>query len=355
MADQGQIYDTADQFRAQLLANERAAASAMVRYYGEVWQRIQVELGSLFRDYATAKAAGRGAEWMQNFDRLTALKDQVEMEIARFAQYAEQSILTQQRAATLRAQADAEALTLRQLPQGINLQFNHLPAEAIENLVGFLGDGSPLKDLLGQLPGDAGEAVGRELISGLALGQNPRTIALAIRGALGGNLTRALRIARTEVLRSYREASRLSYENNAHLLKGWIWKSARSVRTCACCFAMDGTFHPLTERLAGHPQCRCYMVPVSKSWEELGFTGIEDTGAKQDLGVDVFERLSDEKKLKVLGPSKFKAYQDGKITLEDLVGLKQSKAWGPMHYEKSLRELGIDAWDLLKNDDNTDA
>jgi len=58
------------------------------------------------------------------------------------------------------------------------------------------------------------------LIAGVGTGQNPRIIARQIRQALRGNLVRALRISRTETLRSYREASHRSYQANDDIMEG---------------------------------------------------------------------------------------------------------------------------------------
>jgi hypothetical protein len=46
--------------------------------------------------------------------------------------------------------------------------------------------------------------------------------------------------------------------------------------------------------------------------------------------------------MKILGPSKYAAYKDGGIKLQNLIGVKRSETWGKMFYERSLRELGID-------------
>ncbi len=74
--------------------------------------------------------------------------------------------------------------------------FAQLPDAALTDLVGFLRDGSPLR---------------KELVSGLGAGLGSREIGRRIRSSLGGDLTRSLRISRTEVLRAYRESTRRSF------------------------------------------------------------------------------------------------------------------------------------------------
>jgi len=107
------------------------------------------------------------------------------------------------------------------------------------------------------------------LTRGLALGLGPEVIRRLIQQMMGMVLTRALRIARTEMLRAYREAARRNYQANSDVVKGWIWHSALNERTCAACWAMHGTVHRLEERLDDHVGGRCTAVPLTKTWAEL--------------------------------------------------------------------------------------
>ncbi|MBI2954237.1 MAG: minor capsid protein [Chloroflexi bacterium] len=179
----------------------------------------------------------------------------------------------------------------------------------------------------------------KALITGVATGQNPRVIAGWIHQALGGNLVRALRISRTEALRSYRESSRRAYQANDDVVAGWIWHAALDRRTCAFCWSQHGTLHKPGEIMATHPNCRCGTVPKTKTWEELGFKNVPETSVQVEKGTDLFERLSDERKREILGPAKFAAYKDGKLKLEDVAGFARHKEWGPVGYERSLRDI----------------
>jgi hypothetical protein len=108
-----------------------------------------------------------------------------------------------------------------------------------------------------------------------------------------------------------------------------------------------GTKHRLDERLDDHPNGRCTPVPWTKTWEELGIEGVPDSRPKIKDGQALFDKLPPEQKLKVLGPAKYMAYREGKITLSDLVGRGHSKLWGSMRYERSLKDLGLSQIDLL--------
>lgn len=233
-----EIYDIADQFRAALLTKERAAAVRLVQAYGQAWKALQANIDEVTRKIEAARAAGEevNADWLRRQARYKALLDQVAVEIAKFANLAKKEITKEQRAAVDAARSDAERLlqasTGSDTPPGVDLTFNRLPAAAVRAQVGFLSDGSPLASLLNQLGPAARKSVEASLLQAVALGHNPRKTATAIKDALGGNLTRALRIARTETIRSYREATHQTFQANADTLDGWIWNASLSGRTC---------------------------------------------------------------------------------------------------------------------------
>lgn len=218
MAGPGAIYQAAERHRQELLLQERAAATEMVRRYGQAWQRLRASLDALQVRMAQAREAGEEVSlaWLYREQRYRALLAQVESEIGVFARYAEESVVAQQAEAIAAAQEHARQLVLAGLePMEIAVQWNQLPMGAVEQAVGFLRPDSPLHRLLAKLPGEAADDVARELAVGVATGANPMETARRIRQALGGNMSRALTIARTETLRAYREATHQSYLANA--------------------------------------------------------------------------------------------------------------------------------------------
>ena len=322
----------------------RAALVEMVEAYGASWVRIRERLAEIGQSMAEDRRRGKAVSvfWLHEADRLNGVLDLTRAEFSRFAQFAEQQIVEQQRAAVQAAGGEVHQLTLDGLgpaPPGAFVSLTRLDTTATESLVGFLGDGSPLNRLLGQLPVDASALVSSELITGVSTGASITNIARRIRHGLGGNMVRALTIARTEVLRAQREASRLTMMQNEHVLEGWIWHSALSKNTCAACYAMHGTVHKVEERLDGHPRCRCTRVPKTKSWEELGFPGAPDTSAHVPKGVDLFEKLPEEDQDKILGKAAGLAYRAGAVKLPQFVGRKRSKQWGTMRYTRSLQTI----------------
>lgn len=331
-------------FRRQLLERDAKAAARLVRAYGLAYQRIQRELSGITGKLEAARNAGETVRpfWLYQQDRLTGIKRTAEREIGRFSELARQEITTGQHGAVTLAAQHATDLLETALPPGPEtaraaVNFVTLPTEALSDLVGRLGDGSPLRAVFDSLGPEAAAALERALIEGIALGQNPEAIARSVREDLGGQLTRALTISRTEVLRTYREASQRSYQANSDTVKGWVWVCDPGENTCAACWAMQGTFHELDEPLDSHPRCRCVMEPVTKSWAEMGIEGVPDTRPETPDGEALFAKQSEAVQLSVLGKAGFAAWRSGEVTLRDFVGQKSSDAWGTMRYQRSLK------------------
>lgn len=341
------IFDIAEQHRRQVAARERESVRRMVSAYGQVYVRVQDRLAVIQSQIDAAQAAGETVSqaWLFQESRLQLLERLVENEVSTFARFAGGAIHDEQRYLAQLGQEHVRELImfgLDPLPPGATVAFSYLPTTAIESLVGFLSDGSPLSTLLDELGPDASKAVRSTLIQAVGTGIGPRQTARMLREALGGNLTRALVISRNESLRALREASYQTAQRNADITKGWIWHAQLGPRTCGVCISNHGSFHKPDERLSSHIQCRCSQAFVSKSWSELGFSGIEDTSLRPgdvEPGADWFARQSAETQVKTLGPAKARAYQDGAIALDDLVGKTRSRVWGPGLRERSLREI----------------
>lgn len=323
-------------FRRQLLTQERAAASQMVRAYGESWARIRVDILRVQRQLA----AGDTTLWrIQQDARLQSVQRQIEAELRRFAPYATQSATQMQQAAIDAAVRNAgQAIEAAGGPQ-VTMRFDKLNTGAVEAMVGFASDGSPLQALFEDIGQGVAPHMTATLAKGIALGWNPRVTAREMRSAYGMGLSRALLISRTETLRSYREATSQVYQANADILEGWIWVCACDRRSCASCWAMHGSLHPLDARLDDHPNGRCAQAPKIKDRpNRIGATGAER-----------FDALSAADQRYILGPGMYEAWKDGQVSLSpnaanSIVGRRDDAQWGTMRYARSLRDVvGPDA------------
>lgn len=246
------VAEVAAAHRASLAAGEAESFGRMIDAYGRAWQNISLELGRITGAIDAATAAGEPVSpaWLHQQDRLTNLRAAVRTEVGRFAAVANNETQLAQAAAILTA--PAHVVEIAEAAGAVG-DFAAVSTEALDALVGHLADGSPLRRLFAALPGDGAQRAEEALIRGVSRGLSPRALVRDVRHVLGGNLARALTIARTETNRAYRSASQLTMEANADVLDGWRWTCARQLRTCAMCWAMDGTVHPVTATLDSHP------------------------------------------------------------------------------------------------------
>ncbi|MDP9353335.1 MAG: phage head morphogenesis protein, partial [Chloroflexota bacterium] len=247
------IYQVALDYRRRLLAHDADAAITLVQAYRQAQKRLDDQIEALARQIAAQQAAGetvtRGR--LLRMERYRALERQILDEVRRLTAMAE-GVISGGQALAVDLGAEA-ALQTALSSAGVGVVWNRLPTGAFEQLVGALSDGSPLRDLLDELPEATARNVRDRLLQGLALGYNPRKIAALGRNELGLTEQRLLTISRTEIARAYRAATLETYRANSHLIEGWRWVAAKSFRTCPACLAMDGKVFELEIEPGMHP------------------------------------------------------------------------------------------------------
>lgn len=366
------IYDTIQDFQQRLLRDERRAAAQMVRVYAESWKRIRKKLERLQTEYERAQSQGQdvGMSWLYQNQRLSDMRQLVARELARFSSYASGSVSAQQArviSESLRFSRDMTVLSLgEEYDAQSRFAVRSLNTGAIAALVGATQAGSALDTLFRGIRAEGAQAAEDALVQGIVLGYNPRKIAPLIRDALGVQLNRALTISRTETMRAQRVAASESYKANADVMKGWRWQAALTGNTCPVCISMHGSIHPVEEEMESHPNCRCVMIPVTKSWEELGaelgvdFSGVEKAGPsfeeiakkykltpeqrrtyanRKGSGEAYFRGLSAEEQIKILGPGRWTSWRSGIIQFDQISRKTWSAQWGAGRAPISLKEL----------------
>lgn len=355
----GDLYRVADQYQAQLRRRDAATLQQLAQAYGRIYQQATANF-ELVNQFILAKleanqivTAGRVIRSAQGRE----LIQQTRTALDSYGEYAAGVVSNAQEQAAVAALTESERL-LRvgletglaetvQLPGGRTLTdilpaFQRVPTEAVNQLVGTLGDGTPLRDyFLGgtanvpALSDDVIDSIRATLEHGLAAGWNPQRTAQQFRQSMGVGLTRAMRIARTETLRSYREASRMNYVANG--IEEWEWLATLDGRTCLACLALDGTTYPTEQPQQAHVNCRCTMVPVLP----FSVPRVRRSGAGSFEGTagDWFDSLQPSEQRTIMGPSKYKAYTAGVVRLRDFVGEQTSPTFGTNFVEASLVQL----------------
>ena len=153
-------------------------------------------------------------------------------------------------------------------------------------------------------------------------------------------------LARTHIASANNAAAERVYKANADLIDAEIWNSTLEVSTksgrgtCCQCAGLHGKEFKLDDphiRPPAHFSCRCFMVPKTKSFKELGlntgemreslspFTERDENRKILNAGrivndFEVFLRSRDEKyQINMLGPNRFKFWKSGDIKISDLV------------------------------------
>ena len=225
-------------------------------------------------------------------------------------------------------------------PAGVTLgtSWTNLPDEQLQAFVGFAGDGSPLAELFNKIPQVTTNAMEMALVQGISLGEGPRTVARRVRRAADIGRQRAETIARTEMIRSAREAQRQLYTQNP-AVQGYRRQATQDARVCLACLALSGTLQATDTIMPSHPNCRCVMVPATMSWAEItGDDSIPDTRPPVATPERILAGLSESDKLAIMGASRYALYAEG-LPLSDMVTVVPNADWGPTTRVRPLKEL----------------
>lgn len=308
------------QFRAGLALRDEAMLRALARRYAELERALAAQIEALAEEAVRRRAAGEAISRHQVYlwGRYQKLLEQLQAEAQRYALDAGSMIAGEQRAHVLLALQQSASMVWTLAPGAVGL-FDVLPVEALEYLIGLVGDGSPLREYLLRVYPRAAEAMMDALVQGMVQGWGAVKIAREMQRRTAIALRHAMNTARTETARAYRAASLAQYEATG-IVQGYIRLAAKSTRTCPACLMMDGVWFPLSTPFQEHVCGRCTPVPA------LG--GQAAGGRTWTTGREWFEGLDAGKQREILGPALYQAWRDGKIQLGDVPVLHDDPIWG---------------------------
>ena len=341
----GRIYAASQKFRNELLEREGVAISRMQRAYKAATKASIDELealeGRIQERLDNGEDPSETILWMRQ--RIIDNIEQLGKNLKKFA--IEGATITadgQLQSAILANETSigmAEAAAGRK-PANVSLgtSWTNLPDEQLQAFVGLSGDGSPLGELFATIPQVTTDAMQMALVQGISLGEGPRTVARRVRKAADIGRYRAETIARTEMIRSAREAQRQLYTQNP-AVQGYRRQATQDSRVCLACLALSGTLQTTDEIMPSHPNCRCVMVPVTMSWAEItGDSSIPDTRPPVATPERILAGLSEGDKLAIMGASRYALYAEG-LPLSDMVTVVPNADWGPTTRVRPLKEL----------------
>jgi hypothetical protein len=323
------------QIRIQLDATVDQVTADLVRAWAGAWDALVVDWVRAVAALATARDDGK---WPTRAQIRRAERAQQALAATRAAldQLARQAGVTI--AGQLSAMTEVEAelrLIASQYPgeagslEEIMATFVRLDPNQLSAIVERTTQ--QVTSLLRPLSVAATREMSAALIRGIALGQNPRIAAgrliRRLEGGFNGGLTRALVIARTEMLDAHRAAAAASHQANHAVVTGWQWLAQMDTRTCPSCWSQSGQIHPLSEPgPLDHQQGRCARLPVTKPWKDLGFDIDEPASLVPDART-VFDGLSDADRVAIMGPERLALLDSGAIGWGDLTAIRRTTGW----------------------------
>tara|TARA_Y100000310_G_scaffold152539_1_gene152015 strand:+ start:1005 stop:2105 length:1101 start_codon:yes stop_codon:yes gene_type:complete len=339
------VFAVADQFRRQVAAGEAIVGDQLLAQYARIEGELRPRIVALLTD-ALDRDLTKGE--ITRLWRARGLEAEVLDALDEYSGFAGRTIAGGQAEAVQLARDHARRIVSAGLPPGIDVAvleaggvaWNQIPDEALINLIGRLGDGSPLRSLLDEIGPGVTARVQQELATAVVTGTGPRVAGQRLRNVFGEGLSRALMVSRTEILRSYREGNRAQWLANPSVVRRWERRSARNERTCMACVALDGTIYEVEDPGDFHINDRCSMIPITLTYREMGLD-VDETPRSSISSRDWFAAQPEATQRKMMGNRAFDAWTDGDIGFEDFVHTERSTQWGDASGVATLKQMGI--------------
>lgn len=325
-----QVVTTLREYHTALDARETVLMQQMAERWLNVERSLEAEIELLARDIAERQARGEAVtiQMIRKMGRYRVIEAQLQEQIAIYnKEYAVTAISYAQRNyALLGLDSAQQAITVSYGPLG--RYFERVNISAVENMIGFAGNGAPLNELLRLSYGDAVDGLTQALITGIGLGQGSGQIAAQMADGMGMGLERALLIARTETMRAYRTSSIEQYRQSG-VVAGFK-RLVNKATACLACLALDGESFAVADDFYDHPRGKCQCVPI-----------VEGVGApKWQTGQQWFMTLTPDEQQRLMGPKKYELYKSGKVKFSDFAKVQHNDTWGDSPRVATIKELG---------------
>lgn len=209
-------------------------------------------------------------------------------------------------------------------------------------------EGRLLKEWFDDLTPASQRRVKSAIQSGMVRGQNPRVIARDVRRQLNITTRQAQTITRTAVTHTSNHAREETYVENKSMVKQVQYVATLDTRTSDICISLDGKVFNVGEgpRPPMHHQCRSTTVPVLRSAEELGITGLPPLERRAMNGIvpakttyaDWIKKQPASIQNKALGKTRAELLRAGKLDPARLVDPKTLK---PLSLDQLRKKEGL--------------
>ncbi len=210
-------------------------------------------------------------------------------------------------------------------------------------------EGALLKDMIGEsFDYHIADAMKRDIQAGLLEGASYRKMVNSFSDKFGGLQNTVISLVRTQVQGINNAAFLEVAQANQDILQPqWEWCAILDNRACISCMCLDGRKFTWNDPIAipYHIRCRCLRRSLTKSWKEItggkvdipefepamrtwverdgqvgvGGAKIKAFGKLKGNYEDFFNRLSNERKIALVGPSRAELLKSGKVKFKDMI------------------------------------
>lgn len=314
----------------------------------------------LSRQIDTALAEIEDAKKLtQKLARLSRLKKAIE-EITKTKMEITDSIVRDSLKNLATTEAEWQVMAIKNSTQKIPLAVNYvMPSKTVlKSMVETsMFEGDVLGEWFSELGSRTAKKIEREIRMGIVQGESiPKMRNRLIgQGRLPANIKQSAEaIVRTCTNNVVSQAREETFRANEELIKGVQWVSTLDARTTPTCQALDGKIFDIGDgpRPPAHWNCRSSVVPVLKSWKELGINlkeAPEGTRASMDGQVaegtsygDWLKGQDPETQDEILGPTRAELFRSGKVSIDRFVG----SDYKPLSLAEIARREGLTMADL---------
>jgi hypothetical protein len=333
MPSKPRVIEAIEDQRARLLAHE----ALVMREMADKWLKIEAALKAdmldlaFYLDELRLKGETITAARLMQMDRYRQLIADAKAQTEQYSRWLADNLADDQRSLIAQGITDAQQLigAAGMDAKIASLVFDRINVDAVEFMIGFTADGTPLYDLLRASYPETVLKLTEDLVTGMAQGLGPRATAAKMAEAMAGNLDRALLIARTEQLRALR-AGNMDQFAKSNVVKGYMRRSQRNGTVCGACLSLDnGQIYPTDEMFAQHPNDQCFMQPVLRFGKTPSFP----------TGPEWLETQPEAVQRQILGKGKYELYKNGQLDWGNVAKIHNDPTWGPTIKQTPLSEL----------------
>ena len=308
------VVRVAREYREQLARNEDAALKRMAKYWVGMEKRLTAEYQALAQEVIDRMARGEAVprQYIYTMERYRSMMEQIQKEMPDYQATTENLIKEYQRKDYILGIDGANEIIKASQPDAD--VWTKVYKDAAETMAGFAGNGAPLSMLLQTDYGADSERILDALVSGVGLGKGYKEVAKMMADAMTYDYDRAMRIARTEINRSYRLANAEQYRRSGVVEK--VIRLCYKPTACFACLMMDGEECP-NGICDDHPNGKCTTI-------------VQTTGGivpEWEKGPEWFEKQDEEDQRRIMGDGRFDLWKKG-VPLRKMVTMKENPVWG---------------------------